>query len=384
MKKLLAIFVSILFVSIVISISTTHAKAPKHDKDYDKQWGLNNDGTQQGIELDADLCSISEFMKGMDIEYQGMWDVLSDKKPKRDVIVALIDTGIDFTNKDLAGTQWINRGEIANNGVDDDANGYIDDINGWNFVDETNKITSPLNSIDDMHGTMCAGIIAGIKNGNGIEGVTRGIGVRIMSLKIISNEYTAGEGEISKVVQAIKYAEKMGAAVCNMSFNAPGFDTELYEEMKKSSMLFIVSAGNSDDIIRLNVDKKQFSPASFCLSNQITVANLGFDGKPYRDTNIGSRSVDLAAPGTCIYSTAVNGQLQYATGTSYAAPFVTGVASMVYRYSENPTAQKIKQIICGSVTNIESLKGRVRSGGMLNAEKALNECMGINKEEEKQ
>lgn len=376
MKKRTIGLLVIVSLVIAIGILFMHYNKPRHDSDFDKQWGLYNDGTQKGIDLDEDLCAISTFEPRIDIRYQEMWSLLNDKDPQREVVIAIIDTGIDFSSGDLHGVQWTNEAEVPNNGIDDDQNGYIDDVKGWNFLEGSDKIINPLNIVDDIHGTMCAGIIASKKNGTGIEGVTQGIGVRIMSLKVLTNEYTVGEGEISNVIKAIKYAEKMGAAVCNMSFNSPGFDAQLYDQMKKSSMLFVVSAGNAENIIRINIDKKQYSPACFSLPNQITVANIGFDGKPSPDTNIGPNSVDLAAPGTYIHSTSVRGEFQYASGTSYSAPFVTGVASMIYRYSRNPDADEIKKIICNSVTKLDSLKGRVRSGGILNAEKALKECTG--------
>lgn len=376
MKKralsLLAIFIFLIATGIVLVV---HDK-PFHDSDYSKQWGLSNNGDGDSIEINNEQCAIDEFVKGIDIKYNDMWTELERSQPKREVVVAIIDTGIDFSGKDLDGVDWKNASEIPNNRIDDDNNGFVDDVGGWNFVSESNQVVDQDSIIENSHGTMVAGIISAKANGAGIEGITKGRGVKVMPLKVLSSDYDNFEGEADNVVAAIKYADMMGAQICNLSFSSDTYSRELYEAMSQSKMLFIVSAGNCYNFIRLNIDKKSVYPASFDLPNIITVANIGFDGKLYKDSNYGPSSVDLAAPGTNIYSTSVLGEYQYGTGTSFSTPFVTGVAAVLYRYHENPTPENIKSVMCNHVTKLENLKQRVRTGGMLNAKAAVQAIIG--------
>jgi subtilisin family serine protease len=215
------------------------------------------------------------------------------------------------------------------------------------------------------------GIIAAKKNGYGIEGITRGRNIKLMQLKVLGINYIEGEGQIVNVMEAIKYAEKMGASICNLSLGTYQDVPGLYEVIKNSKMLFITSAGNNSGILRINIDKKKQFPASYTLPNLITVSNLSFDGKLYPESNYGPACVDLAAPGTNILSTTIKGKYIYSTGTSFATPYVTGVAAVLYQYMENPSPTLVKKTICDSVTPLPSLNGLVRTGGMLNAHNAI-------------
>jgi subtilisin family serine protease len=370
MKKRTIGLLVIVSLAVAIGLSFMHFNEPQHDLDFNKQWGLYNDGSGASIEIDNEQCVISEFKEGVDIKYKGMWDALEGIQSKRDVVIAVIDTGIDFSGEDLKGTEWYNAREVPDNNIDDDKNGFIDDSIGWDFVNNTNQVANQDSMIDNKHGTMVAGIIAAEENGVGMEGITKGHGVKLMPLKVLSSSYDSFEGEIVDVVSAINYADAMGANICNLSFSSATYNRDLYETMKNSKMLFVVSAGNSHNLIRINIDKKNVYPACYDLPNIITVSNIGFDGRLYKDSNYGISSVDLVAPGTNIYSTSILGEYQYGTGSSFSAPYVTGVAAVLYRFHENPTAEKIKNILCQTVTKIDTLKARVRTGGMLNAKAA--------------
>jgi subtilisin family serine protease len=356
---------------LLILMAACGIKDSADDSDFNKQWALNNDGKSSEMVIDANACKSTEVKPYIDIGYKKMWEYLMKKQAQREVIVAIIDTGIDFSSRDLRGLAWENENEQPRNNIDDDKNGYVDDCNGWNFVDNSNAISNKANPNEDNHGTFSSGIIAAKKNGIGIEGVTRGENIKILSLKVLGENLTQGDGTLDDVISAIKYAEQEGASVCNLSLGIYNDNQRLYDTIKKSKMLFVTSAGNSVGLMRWNIDKKKQYPASYSLPNLISVANLSFDGKLYPESNFGPNTVDLAAPGTNIYSTQSSDTYGYATGTSFAAPYVTGVAALLYQYMKTPTPEVVKGMICDSVTKLSSLSGLVKTGGMLNAKKAV-------------
>jgi subtilisin family serine protease len=364
-------YISILVVVTMLIFSSLIKNTEQHDAEYSKQWALNNEGKISEMEIEKSVCRTDQIVKGIDINFEKMCRYLDNRKPKREIIVAVIDTGIDFSSIDLEGLQWRNPHEIENNEIDDDANGKIDDTNGWNFIDSNNVLLNEKQPQEDSHGTVCAGIIAAKQNGYGIEGITRGQKIKLMSLKVLGINYKQGDGRIINVIEAIRYAEEMGASICNLSLGTEVDSPELYAVMKKSNMLFVTSAGNNAGLLRVNIDKKKQYPASYQLPNLITVANLSFDGELYQESNYGPISVDLAAPGTNILSTTIDGKYIYSTGTSLAAPYVSGVAAVLYQYMDNPSPSAVKRAICESVVPLPSLNEMVKTGGMLDTHKAV-------------
>lgn len=176
--------------------------------------------------------------EGIDINIDEAWDIYSDSG--KEVIVAIVDTGIDYTHEDLSGNIWTNNGEIANNGIDDDGNGYVDDVYGWNFYNNSNKV---YNGSEDDHGTHGAGtIIASADNGKGIAGIVQSENVKVMSVKALGGRN--GAGSTASVIQAIQYAEANGADICNLSLGTSNNDDALYQTIANSNMLFVVAAGN--------------------------------------------------------------------------------------------------------------------------------------------
>jgi subtilisin family serine protease len=369
MKRLVGIALCFLLIAMQSSCGRDQQKS--QDLEFSKQWGLENEGKQELIQIEERISTVSEMKKDIDINYTGMWDALPKEFPQKDVVIALIDTGIDFSSDELKNSQWENVDEIPYNNIDDDRNGYIDDINGWNFSSPLSSATSIDSESKSSHGTICAGIVAAEQNGTGIEGVTRGKRIQIMDLKILDTSNSVGEGSIANLIAAIKYAEENGANICNLSLSTSIYDKELFKVIKNSNMLFITSAGNSSNLLRINIDKKKQYPACFELPNLIAVANIGFDGVLNNGSNIGPKSVQLAAPGTYIYSTMSDEGFGYSTGSSFSTPFVTGVAAILYQYLEYPTAKAVSEIICNSVTKLDALKGKVSTGGMLNGMKAV-------------
>lgn len=312
----------------------------------------------------------TDAVAGIDINAGTAWDIYDAKENNRDVIVAVIDTGVDYSHEDLKDSIWINEDEIPDNGIDDDGNGYIDDVYGWNFYDNSNRVFKDSN---DDHGTHCAGTIAAsTDNSLGVAGVTGGGHVKIMVIKALGG--SNGTGETLSVVRAIRYAEANGASIVNLSMGASYSDELLYNTMADSDMLFVVAAGNGSTYYTqgYNTDRTPCYPASYDLDNIISVANISYDGKLGSSSNYGANTVDLAAPGTYIISTTPGNGYGYMTGTSMAAPFVTGAAAMVLSYYDDITLKDVKTILLDSVKKLDSLEGLTVTGGMLDLGAALS------------
>lgn len=306
-------------------------------------------------------------LEGIDMNIVPAWKKYDAKSGKRQVIVALIDTGVDITHPELSGSIWTNTGEIPGDGIDNDGNGYIDDVYGWNFYDNNAQVFT---GTDDNHGTHSAGTIAAARNGIGTVGICDPAYVKIMVIKTLGT--SSGVGTVSNVVKAIRYAQANGASICNLSFGTMKYSEELYQAIKDSEMLFIVAAGNGDASGNgYSIDEQPMYPASFELDNIISVANLRFDGQLDRASNYGVRSVDLAAPGNYILSTITGNDYAYMSGTSMAAPMVTGTAAMLYSCDASLSLMDVRNRILQSARPLESLSGKVATGGMLDAGAAM-------------
>lgn len=341
----------------------------------DAQWAIHNPGS---------YLYLTEFGKtslastsNIDMDVVEAWDNLkATQAAKREVVVAVIDTGVDYQHPDLANRMWINTGEIKDNGIDDDGNGYVDDYYGWDFYNNDSSVchyvySARLNKYiadpkdNDDHGTHVAGIIsAAANNGAGIAGIAGEVNVKIMALKI--NGGTKGTGNLSSAIEAIKYATRMGADICNLSWGTPKYTETLKQVMKESSMLFIAAAGNTGE----NNDEKPIYPADLGLENLISVTFINADGKLTSQSNYGPNSVDLAAPGEDIYSTTV-GNYDTLSGSSMAAPQVTGVAALMYACNDHIYASNVKEILLKSIKPLEDLRGRIRTAGIPNAYKSV-------------
>ena len=318
-------------------------------------------GNFRGYAYNGDSNNVTAT-EDIDININEAWEKYTDSG--KEVIVAMVDTGVDYTHSELSGRIWTNDDEIASNGVDDDGNGYIDDVYGWNFYNNTNVTYT---GSEDNHGTHGAGtIIAKANNNEGIAGIIQSDNVKVMSVKALGG--SEGGGSTASVISAIQYAEANGAEICNLSLGTSTNDMALYQTIANSNMLFIVAAGNDS----ANTDYSPSYPASYDLENIISVANLNYDGTLHYSSNYGETSVDLAAPGSYILSTTSNGSYSYMTGTSMAAPFVSGAAALVYSHYGDISLSDVKQILLSSVTKLESLDGEVLTGGMLNLSNALS------------
>ncbi|KAF7456860.1 serine protease, subtilase family, signal peptide [Cryptosporidium felis] len=287
----------------------------------------------------------------------------SENAPKRDVIVAVIDTGVDFTHPDLAENMWVNEKELYGRpGVDDDLNGYVDDIYGYDFA---NNKGTPVD--DEGHGTHCAGTIAARGNNNeGISGINWR-GVKIMALKFLRGN---GIGFLSDSVKAINYAIKMGANILSNSWGGGSFSQATYDAIKRSidkNMLFVVAAGNDHN----NNDIRPTYPSAYQLPNVLSVAAIDIYGRLGVFSNYGQRSVDMAAPGVDILSTSSNRGYKRLSGTSMACPFVSGAAALLYAFDPNLTFDQAKALLLRSVTVLPALRSSVRTSGTLNIHRAV-------------
>ena len=319
-----------------------HIDTTPNDPYFDRLWGLHNRGQTEGT-VDAD------------IDAPEAWAITTGSS---NVIIAVIDTGVDYTHPDLSPNIWTNSGETPNDGIDNDGNGYVDDIYGWDFAYNTNN---PMDA--DGHGTHCAGTIAA--KGNNSAGIT---GVcwtaKIMVLKGLNND---GDGWTSTLLPAIEYANANGAHVINNSWGGGGPSIAIRDAICASSAAVVCAAGNDGT----DNDYIAHYPSSYDCSNIIAVAATEHNDHLWLQSNYGVTSVDVAAPGSCIQSTAPGGGYQYLSGTSMAAPHVSGVAALIKAKSPTFTNANIKTAIMNKVDTKAGLSGMLVSGGRVNAFKSL-------------
>lgn len=345
-----------------------------NDPYFNTQWYIDNPG--QYIDMSQGIKEEKGSIKDIDMDVIDAWkSMMNAGITDNEVIVAVIDTGVDYKHPDLTNNMWININEIPNDNMDNDNNGYIDDVNGWDFYNGDNTVCHyysessnsemALQEDNDNHGTHVAGIIAAVLNNNlGIAGVASNINIKIMPLKI--NGGINGDGDINSAIEAVKYAQMMGADICNMSWGTLQYSAEFEQVIKESDMLFIAAAGN----IGSNNDNKPVYPASYDLDNIIAVTSIDVNGKLSSYSNYGVTSVDLAAPDTDIYSTVLGG---YGTmsGSSMAVPQVTAVASLLYTYKNHLYATNVKDILTSNIKKLPGLDSYMVYGGIPSAYKVV-------------
>lgn len=322
-------------------------------------WGIVNTG--------ANDSGGSVGTSGVDVDAVRAWDIQTGSK---DVIVAVIDTGVSYNHPDLKDNMWINEVE-ANGlpGVDDDNNGVIDDIHGANFVDATKPTGNPMD--DQGHGSHCSGTIAAKGNdGVGIVGVAWN--ARIMGVKFLS---ASGSGTLEGAVQAINYANKMGAKILSNSWGGGGFTQSLKDVIEQSNAngaLFVAAAGNDSN----NNDSSPTYPATYDVPNILSVAAINNKGAVASFSNFGRNKVHVAAPGVNVLSITTSGYQSW-SGTSMAAPHVSGIAVLLASQEPNLTGVEMKDRIIATSKPFSTLKTKVKSKGIANAYNALmNEIPG--------
>jgi subtilisin family serine protease len=321
-----------------------------NDPQVGQLWGMENQG-QTGGTSDAD------------IDAAAAWGISTGS---RNVVVAVIDTGVDWRHPDLAANLWVNAGEVAN-GLDDDGNGLVDDVYGYNFAANTGD---PMD--DNGHGTHVAGTIAAVgDNGVGVAGVNWS--GSIMALKFLRAD---GSGTTSDAIRAINYATMqrvrfgVNVRVINMSWGGGGFSSALRDAIQAAGdagILAVAAAGNS----ARNNDLNPQYPSSYDCSTLVAVAATDSRDQLASFSNYGASSVDLAAPGVSILSTYPNNRYVTLSGTSMATPHVAGVAALAWSVAPNATVAEIKNALLAGVDRVSSLSGKVLTGGRLNAYNTL-------------
>ncbi|OFZ20048.1 MAG: protease [Bdellovibrionales bacterium RBG_16_40_8] len=341
----------------------------------------------------------------LDIGASRAWD----KSPStNNVIVAVIDTGVDYQHEDLVDNLWRNSGETgtdsqgrdkSTNDIDDDGNGYIDDVIGWDFVANDNKpydlASEPIELImgggNPGHGTHCAGNVAGRgQNGKGISGVAPN--ASIMVLRFISQK---GEGTTADAVKSLKYAIQNGAKITSNSWGSEGDDPnesnenralhEAIQECQANGVLFIAAAGNGHQGVGYDNDSdpKPGVPASYNDDIIISVAAIDSNNQLGSFSNWGKNSVDIAAPGVNVFSTTVGSNYSDVVldlfgikvtwdGTSMATPHVAGAAALYLSQNPGATWMQVKEALLKSATPLSDLTGKLVSSGKLNVDRLVN------------
>jgi subtilisin family serine protease len=321
---------------------------PPNDPSYASLWGLHNTGGSG--EEDAD------------IDAPEAWDITTGSA---DVLVAVIDTGIDYNHEDLKDNIWTNPNEIAGDGIDNDNNGFIDDIHGWDFYSDDND---PIDS--EGHGTHCAGTIGGVGNNTtGVVGVNWD--VSLMAIQFLGHS----GGSTSDGIDAINYATAMQVTLTSNSWGGGGYSALMKDAIAAAgaaNQLFIAAAGNDST----NNDSSKKYPASYTFDaesdNIISVASTNRSDRLSYFSNYGATLVDIAAPGSDIVSTVPNNSYSSYSGTSMATPHVAGAMALYFSIVDGGF-KKAKEDLLASVDKIPELDGRCVSNGRLNVSNLLME-----------
>jgi subtilisin family serine protease len=325
------------------------------------------DYAQPDYEIHADLVpndpglssqwAVSQT-NGIDINAPAAWDVTTGGG----LPVAVIDTGVQLNHPDLAANIWTNPGEIPGNGIDDDNDGYVDDVHGWDFVNNDNVP-------DDQngHGTHVAGTIAAVgNNGIGVAGIA--YSAKIVPLRVLDAN---GSGFVSDGVRAIAWAAAHHIHVANLSWTFGGAISQpLWDAIASAGdggLLVAAAAGNSGN----NADTTPEYPAAYDLPSIISVAALAADGTLAGFSNRGIASVDIAAPGVGILSTYKGSTYGLLSGTSMASPHVAGTAALLFAAHPGWTVAQVRDRILETAHPIASLAGIIGTGGLLDAGAAL-------------
>lgn len=305
-----------------------------NDNRFDEQWALRNTGQNGG-----------QF--GSDANISAAWSTTTGSKS---TVMAVIDSGIDFTHPDLANNQWLNP-----------APGENQDLHGWDYVADSGVIKD-----EQGHGTAVAGIVAAEGNNSfGVAGVMWR--ASLMSLRVLDS---TGTGDIASAVEAIDYANAHGAQIINLSWGTSGNSIALREAIERAirrDIVVVCSAGNAGKNLQLT----PYYPASFDLKNMIVVAASDNFDELASWSNWRSRSVTVAAPGINILTTQIGGGYGSVNGTSAAAPIVAGIAGLLRTFSPGASVHQIAQALSDGARQTASLSDKVSSGGVVSASGAF-------------
>ncbi|HEX8720811.1 MAG TPA: S8 family serine peptidase [Pyrinomonadaceae bacterium] len=328
--------------------STPDVRVGPNDPMFPRQWGLANTGQHEG-RAEADISALAA------------WDKTQGSKK---VVVAVLDSGVDYTHRDLAGNMWHRPADLEM--YFDEQLGTVDDYNGFSADAEE---SDPMD--ENGHGTHCAGIVgAEGDNGEGIAGVNWK--VEIMPLKFLGRN---GFGSTRSAISAINYViarkkDGVNVRVISASWGSPSRSKALEDVIRKAGeadILFVAAAGNDG----ADADKRPHFPSGYRLPNVLSVAALDRRDELAGFSNYGAKGVHLAAPGKDILSTWLGGGYEEHSGTSMATPFVSGVAALVLSVEPNLSVKELRDRLTGTVDRLDSLQGKVSSGGRVNAARAV-------------
>ena len=330
-------------------------EATPNDPLFGYEYGLHNTGyTPLGAsKADADIDAVEA------------WDVTTGGAG--DVVIGVVDSGIDYTHPDLAPNMWRNPFETAGDGVDNDGNGYVDDVHGINAIANNGD---PMD--DNSHGTHAAGTIAAAgNNGVGITGVAWN--AKLMGLKFLAAD---GSGSTADAIECLNYATSMRQKGVNIrltsnSWGGGGFEQALSDAISRTNaagMLFVAAAGNGgEDGVGDNNDVYGSYPANYNIPNVLSVAATDRYDNLAGFSNFGAATVDLAAPGVDVASTVPGNGYAYMSGTSMATPHVAGVAALAFAHKPSATVAEVRSALLSGVDALSNLSGKVATGGRLNA-----------------
>lgn len=321
--------------------------APRPNDLRPDQWDMDNRGQQGG-------------KPGADIGATRAWAIETGKPNGQGPIIAIIDSGVDPNHPDLAANMWTNPGEIPGNGIDDDRNGYVDDVHGINAQRHTGN---PMD--DNGHGTHCAGVIGAVTNNR--EGIAGLNWTATMAGIKMSNEF--GSADAASAIASILYATAIGARITSNSWGAGAFSQGLKDVMAASPALHICAAGNSAQ----DNDLYPTYPASYDLPNVVAVAAHNRNDEMPHFSNYGAHTVHVAAPGEAITSTLPNGGYGQMSGTSMATPHVAGVAGLIAAHFPGITNDQIIARLMGTAVQAPAYAGKTISGGRVDAGGALRD-----------
>ena len=319
--------------------------ATPNDPDFPGLWGIRDNGSNT------------------DVDAQAAWEI---NKGSKDVVIGVIDTGINYNHPDLEANMWRNPGEIPGNGVDDDNNGYVDDVFGINAI---NNSGNPMD--DHKHGTHCAGTIGAVGNNSiGVVGVNWN--VSLMGLKFLDSN---GFGDTAHAIKLIEYAIQQKRSGVNLvalsnSWGGGNYSRALEEAiaaLEDEGILFIAAAGNDSSDNTL----KPTYPANYSSQNIISVAAIDRSGNLAPFSNYGYGGADVAAPGVAINSTTLNDGYELLSGTSMAAPHVSGVAGLLFSQFPNLSMREAKDRITNTVKVFPTLENLLSFPGIVSADRAL-------------
>ncbi|MEI8619934.1 S8 family serine peptidase [Pseudoalteromonas sp. B129b] len=320
------------------------------DPRFDELWGLNNEG-QTGGTADADIDAVEA------------WDISTGS---RDVVVGVIDTGIDYSHSDLASNMWVNSSEIPGDGIDNDGNGFIDDVHGINAITDSGD---PMD--DEGHGTHVSGTI-GASGGNGIGVVGVNHEVSLVGCKFLD---AAGNGSTSDAIKCIDYMVSLknsgvNLRVLNNSWGGGGYSQALADAIASSEaadLLFVAAAGNDT----IDNDVNPHYPSNYENASVLSVASTDQTDGISWFSHYGLTSVDMGAPGSAILSTTPGESYASYSGTSMATPHVAGAAALVLSINPELSTQELKDLLMNSGDANAALQGVTVAGTRLNVNQAL-------------